>query len=150
MTLGRWNNDQGGTDLQKIGTFIHELGHNLGRLHGGSENLNFKPNHLSVMNYVFQTQGISLNGTRVFHYQRFPLPVDQSALSEPDGLGGMPRYTATGRNTTAPAVRSSRWPPTGPSTGTTAGRSISNPVPVDVNGDGQFEDLLATPDEWRN
>jgi hypothetical protein len=35
-------------------TFMHELGHNLGLFHGGSDNLNLKPNYLSSMNYSFQ------------------------------------------------------------------------------------------------
>jgi hypothetical protein len=35
-------------------TFMHELGHNLGLQHGGNETKNYKPNYLSVMNYLFQ------------------------------------------------------------------------------------------------
>jgi hypothetical protein len=58
-------------DLAQAGTFMHELGHNLGLLHGGPAfvngvpadplqvPLNFKPNYISVMNYDFQTRGIS-------------------------------------------------------------------------------------------
>ena len=57
VTLGLWNATNGGTDNEKIGTFIHELGHNLGLMHGGSEHRNYKPNHLSIMNYLFQTRG---------------------------------------------------------------------------------------------
>lgn len=34
------------------GTFMHELGHNLGLDHGGDEIMNCKPNHVSVMNYT--------------------------------------------------------------------------------------------------
>ncbi len=30
---------------------MHELGHNLGLRHGGMDDLNCKPNYLSVMNY---------------------------------------------------------------------------------------------------
>jgi uncharacterized repeat protein (TIGR01451 family) len=40
------------------GTFMHELGHNLGLDHGGESSVNYKPNYLSVMNYAFQTNGI--------------------------------------------------------------------------------------------
>jgi hypothetical protein len=32
---------------------MHELGHNLGLWHGGGDNINYKPNYLSVMNYLF-------------------------------------------------------------------------------------------------
>jgi hypothetical protein len=35
------------------GTFMHELGHNLGLHHGGDVDANYKPNYLSVMNYFF-------------------------------------------------------------------------------------------------
>src|SRR5215813_7445471 len=40
------------------GTFMHELGHNLGLGHGGATGVNYKPNYLSVMNYAFQFSGI--------------------------------------------------------------------------------------------
>ncbi|MEM9103231.1 MAG: Ig-like domain-containing protein [Pseudomonadota bacterium] len=39
-------------------TLMHELGHNLGLRHGGFEDLNFKPNYLSVMNYLYQIEGL--------------------------------------------------------------------------------------------
>ncbi len=37
---------------------MHELGHNLGLRHGGFEDLNYKPNYLSVMNYIHNTSGL--------------------------------------------------------------------------------------------
>jgi FG-GAP repeat len=44
----------------EAGTFMHELGHNLGLQHGGGlfgfgDETNYKPNYLSVMNYSNQT-----------------------------------------------------------------------------------------------
>jgi hypothetical protein len=45
------------------GTFMHELGHNLGLHHGGDEDVNYKPNYLSVMNYDFQFSGIPYGAT---------------------------------------------------------------------------------------
>src|SRR5262249_18161151 len=41
--------------LAPAGAFMHELGHNLGLHHGGDEDLNYKPNYISVMNYFFQS-----------------------------------------------------------------------------------------------
>lgn len=35
------------------GLFMHELGHNLSLHHGGDETLNYKPNYMSVMNYIY-------------------------------------------------------------------------------------------------
>lgn len=39
-------------------TFMHELGHNLGLLHGGENNVNWKPNYISIMNFAYQLNGI--------------------------------------------------------------------------------------------
>ncbi len=38
---------------RQAGVLMHELGHNLGLLHGGYENRNYKPNYFSVMNYMY-------------------------------------------------------------------------------------------------
>jgi hypothetical protein len=76
------------------GTFMHELGHNLGLLHGGNVGANFKPNYLSVMNYRFQS-GIpyastlgstSLAGHRL-DYSGTVLPtLDEAHLNETLGI----------------------------------------------------------------
>lgn len=41
-----------------VGTFLHELGHNLFLDHGGADAINYKPNYLSIMNYAWQMRGI--------------------------------------------------------------------------------------------
>ena len=51
VSLGGWDEGRGSL-LQQQGTFLHELGHQLNLLHGGNDDVNWKPNHLSVMNYV--------------------------------------------------------------------------------------------------
>jgi hypothetical protein len=66
VSLGHFFNDLGGVPriFPIAGTFMHELGYNLGLHHGGCSTLfceglpNFKPNYLSVMNYRYQTTGI--------------------------------------------------------------------------------------------
>ena len=86
VTLGSWNNG-GGTNDEKIGTFIHELGHNLDLTHGGSGHENYKPNYLSVMNYFFQTVGVYYNSSYHFDYQRLTLPnLNEASLNEAVGL----------------------------------------------------------------
>jgi len=64
--------DQVGTLKAQTGTLMHEMGHTLTLAHGGtyyqpnssipSYDLNCKPNHISVMNYLFQIRGF-VDGT---------------------------------------------------------------------------------------
>ena len=88
VTLGAF--PQHGTSNAKVGTFVHELGHNLGLRHGGDQNANYKPNYLSVMSYAFQIDGVPRTGGRAgyFGYSPTDLPdLSESALVEADGLG---------------------------------------------------------------
>jgi hypothetical protein len=77
----------------QAGTFVHELGHNLGLRHGGPDHVNYKPNLLSVMNYSFQTDGVPYTRRdgvrfRIFDYSRFFLPaLNETNLNEAAGLG---------------------------------------------------------------
>jgi fibronectin type 3 domain-containing protein len=88
VSLGGWNG--GGTDFEKLGTLMHELGHNLGLKHGGEDHVGFKPNFLSIMNYSFQTTGLIRNGSYgTFDYSRWSLPrLDENALNETSGING--------------------------------------------------------------
>lgn len=54
-------------------TLMHELGHNLGLRHGGNEDLNYKPNHYSVMNYMYQFAGLSETPDSIFAAERYYL-----------------------------------------------------------------------------
>ena len=71
VSLGLWDNFRGSEDMQ-ANTTLHELGHNLDLWHGGGKpqftntasglrvfvQPNCKPNHLSVMSYLFQVTGV--------------------------------------------------------------------------------------------
>lgn len=88
---GPWPN--GFTQAQERGTFMHELGHNLGLRHGGDDHENYEPNFVSIMNYSFQLNGIPPAST--LDYSRSKLnSLNEFSLSEvagldPDGaLGG--------------------------------------------------------------
>lgn len=39
--------------ITEASTFMHELGHTLGLHHGGDDDVNYKPNYFSVMNYTW-------------------------------------------------------------------------------------------------
>jgi len=52
-----------GSDQERRGTFMHELGHNLGLRHGGGDDDNCKPNLISVMNYNRQMPWAQLTAT---------------------------------------------------------------------------------------
>jgi Ca2+-binding RTX toxin-like protein len=88
-------------------TFMHELGHNLGLGHGGvdlnaggevigANHLNGKPNHLSVMNYLFSLHGLRIapfgdtdRRLDYSHFDRGDLPdLNEHEVSEPAGLSG--------------------------------------------------------------
>jgi hypothetical protein len=65
---------------------MHELGHNLGLHHGGKDKINYKPNYLSIMNYMFQFNLLYPN--RPLDFSRIELdPLNEAALNEMDGVG---------------------------------------------------------------
>jgi hypothetical protein len=77
----------------QAGTFMHELGHTLGLEHGGVDGINNKPNHLSVMNYLFQLPGTgrAIAGSnppraRPLDYARVAPTLDPRNLNEAVGI----------------------------------------------------------------
>ncbi len=78
ITLGGWNLSKNSEqDTNKLinfqaGTVMHEFGHNLGLQHGGDESKNYKPNYVSVMNYLYQLLGLATisdnEGDRYYAY----------------------------------------------------------------------------------
>ena len=117
VALGRWEDGAIGEGVpfiivnQRAITGMHELGHNLGLHHGGviveedgqgnwvvtgTDATNYKPNHLSIMNYSFMTRGLIKKRLPLFFkdgildyskYDPSVLPdLVESGLSEPEGL----------------------------------------------------------------
>jgi len=85
-TLGKFPSNPG-TRIERAGTIMHELGHNLGLRHGGPDHVNYKPNHLSVMSYFNQLVGLRKNGKALLDYERYDLKnLDETALNEKKGL----------------------------------------------------------------
>lgn len=96
VTLGLWRsdipaNDQAGSALVQSGTFMHEWGHNADLGHAG---LNTKPNCMpdypSVMNYAYQTRGLTdaAGNEHIDYSYGGLLPLYENALSQliPMGL----------------------------------------------------------------
>jgi len=79
-----------GTDAQQTGTFLHELGHNLGLGHGGgSDEIHGKPNYLSAMNYAYQscaTNGLLVLAQGQCGYSIVDHDLDESSLDECVGI----------------------------------------------------------------
>ncbi|MBI3854780.1 MAG: hypothetical protein HY293_03715 [Planctomycetes bacterium] len=71
-------------DPAVAGTFMHELGHNLGLQHGGDESVNFKPNYVSVMNYLYSGSPIPILSYSTTTPSGYSVRVDYSDEKLPD------------------------------------------------------------------
>jgi hypothetical protein len=148
VSLGSWSplgfHSVGNRD-QQAGTFMHEIGHNLGLFHGGGDPfINCKPNYLSVMSYSRQFDNNPIPG-RPLDYSDTPLPLlSEGILSEPAGIGGPSLLTVYGPPAaTRPAV-------TAPAQAVQLGSQwvVLTPAnqPVDWNKDGDFADMSVSAD----
>ncbi len=95
VSVGGWRKPY--DSMVNGGTLMHELGHNLGLAHGGQDQVNRKPNYLSVMNYNFQTAGLIESSVQgLLDYSRWDLPIlNETDLNEVKGLNAfdkIPKY----------------------------------------------------------
>lgn len=87
VSLGKWGlNSSTASNRYRLinyqaGTIMHELGHNLGLRHGGFENTNYKPNYYSIMNYLYQLQGLGDRAASIGPIQRYYLNKGYYSLS---------------------------------------------------------------------
>ncbi len=104
VSLGTFSDVNTNINLS-AGSFMHELGHNLGLGHGGPRllaepgvEINHKPNYLSVMNHSFQRYGLIIRASSSapftegkIDYSRFSQSqlntLNENSLSESTGLG---------------------------------------------------------------
>lgn len=107
ITIGRTNLSTATTNgLNQVinwqsATLMHEFGHNLGLRHGGFEDYGYKPNYLSVMNYMYQFDGLPVIGQNEGdrYYRQFVL------LNVCTGAPGITTPAALNRNRfTTPAM----------------------------------------------
>lgn len=88
VTLGGWNatmiTNVGGREKAEIGTLMYELGHTFGLRHGGGDDVNCKPNYLSVMNYPLQFATATADPDRPLDYSTDALDplVEDAGLDE--------------------------------------------------------------------
>jgi hypothetical protein len=91
VTLGDF---PGINDSGQAGTFMHELGHTLGLSHGGADDLNYKPNYYSVMNYTWQLpKNTAYYGGLGWTLNYSPValpPLDEKSLKDSIGLNPAP------------------------------------------------------------
>lgn len=134
ISLGGWNGDTG-TPFDQAATFMHELGHNLDLDHGGSDEVNCKPNYLSIMSYTWGATGLVTQPTQIeglIDYARETNPstgsVDEGAPDESLGIEDGSFITFYGPPADLDGVPPLDWR-VGQGTG-----------PIDWDGDG-------TPDE---
>jgi YVTN family beta-propeller protein len=109
-------------------TFMHELGHALGLGHGGFEDVNFKPNYLSLMNYAFPL-GL-MPGNRLEFSAGTRADLNQQHLNEATGIGA-PGQTTGFYNPSGTLVY-------GPGNGPlnfNGGTDGETDVEADINGD---------------
>ena len=149
--------------MNHAGTFMHELGHNLGLEHGGpigmpDYNTNNKPNYLSVMNYLFEFTGIGTaaspgstivppGGYRVDYSRTALAPLNETSLNETIGINSGTNdvtYYYCPMQTPAPGTGAIDWNCNGDFT--------EDPVPVvgstpDINSDSAQTTLLGN-DDW--
>ncbi len=151
VTLGQWNGGAGGTDNQKIGAFLHELGHNLGLKNGGGDHANDKPNYLSVMNEMFKLTGVYRNNGYEFDYSRFALPnLNESSLDEPNGLGGGSEANGYKTQYYCGGVLQPLVSVTGPVDWNCDGDAVDMNISQDINNSGSSANNLAGYNDWAN
>ncbi len=80
-----FGNEDNNSERAMAGTLMHELGHTLGLCHGGSDHTSYKPNNLSIMNYLYQFSG--LYGTQEINYSEYELPaINEKEINELKGI----------------------------------------------------------------
>lgn len=182
ITLGLWRsdipaNDQVGSELVQAGTLMHELGHNLDLSHDGwYRTPNCAPDYPSVMNYLYQTRGLtdSSGNEHIDYSYGLLLPLSENLLDTiiPMGLQtyrvryfgplgpGQPQSQASILHCDGTALDGEKSGPQsyvrleGPSVSTpdwSNGNFPKNkliPEPLDINFDGTLGQTFTDQPDW--
>ena len=124
VSLACWHAD----DFKIAATIVHELGHNLGLQHGGRDDVNWKPNYNSIMNYKYQLDGIATDCTpqpnkKIDYSRNKGIVLDEHALDETAGICGTPRWDWNGD------------------------KKFDTNISLDINDDGSLG-ILRDYDDW--
>ncbi len=129
VSLGGYRNDdpfiihQKGSVSKQTSTLMHEFGHTLSLRHGGGDNINCKPNYLSIMSYAFQFK--SLVPSRPLDYSReSSAPIDENNLVESVG------------------IESNSFPETIIGSDNSFNNRTGTGIPIDYNNDGDVSDTV--------
>ncbi|QLI81450.1 lamin tail domain-containing protein [Chitinibacter fontanus] len=175
VSLGFWGlNSSSANNLYMLinyqaGTIMHELGHNLGLQHGGNEATNDKPNYLSVMNYLYQLNGVPSDPSGQSMMERIYYNLNNRGKATPgraantygvcdvlDGPCGN-RFVidySNGSSTSLNenALNEAKLVGRGANNGTfadwNANAIVDSNVSFDTNNDGQIQTSLSDYDDW--
>jgi hypothetical protein len=150
VSLGGWRASDVGSTEDQAGTLMHELGHQLGLPHGGSDSINHKPNYLSVMSYTYVYNDRWFYRPVDYSHERIRT-LDESALNESRSLEnsrGWPIfYNATDGITD---TRSDGTPIDWNGNGTIDNGTIAQDIEqFNRSKDSSFENLTGH-DDWAN
>lgn len=169
VTLGNWYlNTSNSTNKNRLinfqaSTIMHELGHNLGLRHGGNENLNYKPNYWSIMNYLYDLRGLDPDPASKTAYQRWRNQKGDGTPKECDLVaspcGDQSQYIMSYSNGFSAILNeSSLLESSNVGRGNNAsayadwnmdGQLTSTAISKDLNGDGSLT-ILTDYDDWAN